>query len=49
METFIQRSIDMLSIVNRFKKNEANMTYDTELENLAYEFVDKKMKLLLQG
>lgn len=49
METFIQRSTDLLSIVNKLKKNSTDINYDDEFEALANDFIQGKMKDLLDG
>jgi hypothetical protein len=47
METFIQRSSDLLSIVNKLKKNSTDINYDDDFEALAQEFIESRMKDLL--
>ena len=47
METFIQRSSDLLSIVNKLKKNSTDINYDDDFEALAYDFIKNRMKDLL--
>ena len=48
METFIQRSSDLLSIVNKLKKNSTNINYDDDFEALAHDFIQTRMKDLLE-
>ena len=47
METFIQRSSDLLSIVNKLKKNSTDINYDDDFEALAQDFIQSRMKDLL--
>ena len=47
METFIQRSSDLLSIVNKLKKNSTEINYDDDFEALAHDFIQSRMKDLL--
>ena len=47
METFIQRSSDLLSIVNKLKKNSTDINYDDDFEALAHDFIQSRMKDLL--
>ena len=47
METFIQRSSDLLSIVNKLKKNSTDINYDDDFEALANDFIQSRMKDLL--
>ena len=47
METFIQRSSDLLSIVNKLKKNSTEINYDDDFEALAHDFIQTRMRDLL--
>ena len=49
METFIQRSSDLLSIVNKMKKSSTDINYDEDFEALAHDFIQNRMKNLLDG